>query len=276
MPSIGKFCLYFGSQRLKSGTMIDFDKSKQYTLSIRLSTDGFSFSIYNPIHDNTLSLIEKEIDESMSLTANLKSIFRESEFLTYPYKRVNVIMVSKRFTTIPLEIFEDEQVEIIFDHNHVKRENEIVCYNILKRNNTVVAFGMDKSAHTFLCEQYPEAHFYSQSSPLIEYLSVKSKLGNSRKMYATIQRNEINLYCFERGHLLLANSFECKHTADRIYYLLFVWKQLDFDQERDELHLTGTLTDKEKLVQELRKYILQVFVMNPAINIDLQALLSCE
>ena len=44
--------------------MIDFTKSKQYTLSIRLSTDGFSFSIYNPIHDDSLSIIEKEIDTS--------------------------------------------------------------------------------------------------------------------------------------------------------------------------------------------------------------------
>ena len=58
--------------------MIDFTKSKQYTLSIRLSTDGFSFSIYNPIHDDSFSVIEKEIDTSLSLTANLKAVFHES------------------------------------------------------------------------------------------------------------------------------------------------------------------------------------------------------
>ena len=34
------------------------------------------------------------------------------------------------------------------------------------------------------------------------------------------------------GHLLLANSFECTHTEDRIYYLLYAWKQLEFNQER--------------------------------------------
>mgnify|MGYP000274343757 FL=1 len=55
--------------------MIDFTKSKQYTLSIRLSTDGFSFSIYNPINDNSQSLFEKEVDTSLSLTANLKNVF---------------------------------------------------------------------------------------------------------------------------------------------------------------------------------------------------------
>ena len=95
-------------------------------------------------------------------------------------------------------------------------------------------------------------------------------------MYATFRKDTIDIYCFERGHLLLANSFSCTHTEDSIYYLLYVWKQMEFNQERDELHLTGILSDKEILMNELKKFILQVFIMNPASNIDIQALLSCE
>ena len=140
--------------------MIDFTKSKQYTLSIRLSTDGFSFSIYNPIHDDSLSIIEKEIDTSLSLTANLKAVFHESDFLNHPYKRVNIMMASKRFTIAPLDLFEEGQAELLFYHNHQKRENETVLYNILRKNNVAVIFGIDKSAQTFLNEQYPEARFY--------------------------------------------------------------------------------------------------------------------
>ena len=256
--------------------MIDFTKSKQYTLSIRLSTDGFSFSIYNPIHDDSFSVIEKEIDTSLSLTANLKAVFHESDFLGHSYKRVNIMLASKRFTIVPLDLFEEEQADLLFYHNHQNRENETVIYNILKKNNVVIVFGIDRSAYSFLTEQYPEVRFYSQSTPLIEYFSVKSRLGNSKKMYVSVREEGIDIYCFERGHLLLANSFECFHTEDRIYHLLYAWKQLEFNQERDELHLTGTLPDKEILMNELRKFILQVFIMNPATNIDMQALLTCE
>ncbi len=256
--------------------MIDFTKSGQYTLSIRLCTDGFSFSIYNPIQDLHSSLLEKKIDSSLSLTANLKAVFRESEFLSYTYKRVNILMASKRFTLLPLEFFEEEQAETFFYHNHIKRENERICTNILRKNNVAVVFGIDKSTWQFLNECYPDARFYSQASALIEYFSAKSKLGNSKKMYVAMRNREMDVYCYERGRLLLANSFECKQTADRIYYLLYIWKQQNFDQERDELHLTGTLIDKETLIQELRKFVLQVFIMNTETNIDLQALLTCE
>ena len=103
--------------------MIDFTKSKQYTLSIRLSTDGFSFSIYNPIHNDSLSIIEKEIDTSLSLTANLKAVFHESDFLNHPYKQVNIMMASKRFTIAPLDLFEEEQAELRREYIEAVRMN---------------------------------------------------------------------------------------------------------------------------------------------------------
>ncbi len=254
----------------------DFNKSEQYTLSIRLSTDGFSFSVFNPLGDGETSFYDRTIDESLSITANLKQTFREVEWLNRPYRRVNVLMADKRFTFIPLEFFEDEQAETVFYHNHAKRENELIQYNILHKNNIVVLFGMDKSAHGFLCEQYPNVKFYSQCSPFIELFAVKSRLGNSRKMYANLRKEAIDVYSYERGRLLLANSFKCSTTPDRIYYLLYIWKRLGFEQERDELHLTGALSDKEQLLPELRKFIRQVFIMNPATNLDLQAINSCE
>lgn len=91
----------------------DFNKSEQYTLSIRLSTDGFSFSVFNPLGDGEFSYYDRAVDESFSLTANLKQTFRELAWLERPFRRVNVLMADKRFTFIPLEFFEDEQTEII-------------------------------------------------------------------------------------------------------------------------------------------------------------------
>lgn len=254
----------------------DFNKSEQYTLSIRLSTDGFSFSVFNPLSDGDSSFHDRKIDDSLSLTANLKQMFREVEWLSRPYRRINILMADKRFTFIPLEFFEDEQAETVFYHNHPKRENELIHYNILHKNNIVVLFGMDKSACTFLCEQHPNLKFYSQSSSFITFFATRSRLGNNRKMYAHLRKEAIDVYSYERGHLLLANSFKCNTTPDRVYYLLYLWKRLAFEQERDELHLTGILPDKEQLLPELRKFIRQVFIMNPATNLDLQSINTCE
>ena len=115
--------------------------------------------MFNPLGDGEFSYYDRAVDESFSLTANLKQTFRELAWLERPFRRVNVLMANKRFTFIPLEFFEDEQTEIIFYHNHPKRENETVQYNILHKSSTVVLFGMDKSACSFLREQYPDVKF---------------------------------------------------------------------------------------------------------------------
>jgi hypothetical protein len=49
----------------------------------------------------------------------------------------------------------------------------------------------------------------------------------------------MEVFCFDKGNLLLINSFPCKQTTDRVYYLLYIWQQLNYNQEKDELHLTG-------------------------------------
>ena len=255
---------------------IDFSKSEQYTLSIRLSADGFSFSVLNPLEGDAPWIENHPIDESLSLTANLKRTYREVEWLNLPYRRINVLSAGKRFTFIPLDFFEDEQTEQVFYHNHSPRDNEQVLYNILHASNVVVLFGMDKTAYAFLQEKHPQVRFYSHTTPLIEYFSSKSRLGNTRKMYVNLRKETADVYCYERNRLLLANTYPCTVTADRIYYLLYIWKQLELDQERDELHLSGILEEKELLLSELRKYVRQVFIMNPAENIDLYAIHQCE
>jgi hypothetical protein len=35
------------------------------------------------------------------------------------------------------------------------------------------------------------------------------------------------------------------------------------DQQRDELHLLGTIPEKEEFVEELKKYLKNVYTLNP-------------
>ncbi len=250
-------------------------QSGQNTLSIRLGTDGFSFSILNPLESGSPVPQAYPVDITLSLTANVKRACNEIAAWNLPYRAVNILQGGKRFSPVPLEFFEDEQAESLFYHNHTRKENETVLYNLLQRSGIAMLFGMDKSAYTFLAARFPQARFYSASTPIVEYLSTRSRAGNSRKLYANLHADSMDVYAFERGQLLLANAFTCKATADRLYYLLYIWKQLGLEQERDELHLTGDLSDKGELLPELKRYIRQCFVMNPASHLDLYAITPC-
>lgn len=254
----------------------DFSKSEQYTLSIRLGTDGFSFSITDSPSARELTLHTWKTNETLSLNANLKQAFLELEWLKKPFRRVNVIAASKRFTLVPLEYFEDELAETFFYHNQPDKENETVLYNILHRSSAVVLFGMDKSACNYLREQYNNLKFYSQVTPFMEYITTLNQTGLRHRLYINLRNKAIDTFAYQGTKLLLANSFDCRNLSDFLYYILYLWKQLSFNQETDELYLTGSIAGKEQLTSELKKFIGKVSDMPPTSDLDLKTIITCE
>ena len=114
---------------------IDLSKSDQYTLSIRLSADGFSFSIYNPLGGSDFYFQPYPIHTQHSLAANVKSFLAETEELSLPYRQTNLLIHSSRYTPVPLELYEDEQMDTLFYQNLPRQNNEVILCNILGRSN---------------------------------------------------------------------------------------------------------------------------------------------
>ena len=267
----------------------DLNNSEQYTLSIRLSTDGFSFSIYNPLEGNDFYFRVYPINTQRSMAANVKAFLAATEELRRPYKQINILIHSVRYTPVPLELFEDEQMEKLFYQNLPKQKNEVILCNVLGKTNAVILFSLDKLTHLFLSEQFPNARFFSAVSPQIENLSYRSAQGNNLKLYANLHDRDVEVYAFDKGRLLLTNTYPTSGINDINYYLLGLWQQLDLNQERDELHLIGSLEIRKEVTTCLQKYIRHIFSINPhaefnqsasspieSIPFDIQSLISCE
>jgi hypothetical protein len=260
-------------------TGIDFKNSRQYSLSIRLSADGFSFSIHRPgqAADSPDSFNQSyPIQTSYSLTANLKEMLARTDALQHDYLTTTILVDTARFTTMPQSLFEDEQMEAVFAQNFAPSHNEIVLCNELGESDVVVVFGMDKHAHQWLTERFPDARFFAAVSPLIEHFARLSRQAGGRWLYAHLREQQIEVMAYDHGEPLLLNAFACRLTADRVYYLLYIWKQLGMDAEHDTLHLTGEIREREELLAELRKYVRQVTaepLSHSRIPYDMQTLL---
>ena len=258
--------------------MINCSNTEQSILSMRISTEGFVFAVSNPLGNNDEggALENYPVDVTLPLALNLRQAFSQLKWLERPFRKVNVLLATKRFTLMPVEYFEDDCVETFFYQNHSKEENESVLYNILGNSHAVVLFGIDRSVVEAVQEWQPEARFYAQVSPLIDQFAIKSRLNNARKMYVHVRREYIDVLSYECGRLLLANSYKYGQVTDCIYYILCIWQMLGFDQENDELYLLGGVDEKPDLLTGLKDFIRWVSVMEPAGNMDLQTVVLCE
>ena len=259
-------------------TNIDFTKSEQYTLSIRLSADGFSFSIRHSLNKNDFFFTTYPVNDSYSFTANIKEMIASTEALGHPYQQINILIDTHRVTPVPFELFEDEQAETLFHQVFTEGGNEIILCNILGKSDVALLFGMDKHAHQLLNEHFPHARFFACISPMIEYFTIKSRENNHRHLYTHFQDHVFEVFAFDGGKLQLVNSFQCKQTADKVYYLLHIWQQLGFNQEKDQLWIAGDMDEKEELLKELNRFLRQVNVlpMQEQLPFDIQTLMICE
>lgn len=265
----------------------DFTKSEQYILSIRLSTDGFSFSIFNPEGEKDFIITPYPVNNNYSMTANVKELFASDETFKRRYKQVNVLVDTPRFMTLPLDMFDDEQMETLFYSAFTKQDNEIVLCNVLAKNDIVALFAMDKHTHQLINEQYPLASYYATNSPLTDYFLTKGHNSTNKRLYAYTHHQVLDVCCLDNGKLQLTNSFKVPTPSDTLYYLLYIWKQMGMDAEgKDELFIAGQQNDS--LIAELRKFIRNIYPIYPKaafnrstfaqenVPFDLQTLLICE
>lgn len=266
---------------------IDLKQSEQYTLSIRLSADGFSFFIYSP-EGQKLKFYFYAVNEAYSMTANIKKWISQTEELKLKYRKVNIVVDSNRFTTIPFDVYDDENSEKLFYYNQLPINNEIVLCNILGESNLTLLFGMDKYTHQFLHEQFPQARFYASMSTISELLCKQKEIQIDGTLYAYLRKDKLEIYAFIANKLQLINSYTCQQAHDRIYFILAVWEQLNFCQEKDILCLIGNKRIKEEVIQEVEQYIRNINSLNyedllnqseelpKEISLDLAALICYE
>lgn len=270
---------------------IDFNKSEQYILSIRLSTDGFSFSIYHPQHNQEVYFSASPVNTQRSMAANVKAYLTETEELKHHFKQVNILIHTSRYTTVPLELYEDEQTDLLFYQNLPVQNNEVILCNILGKSNVVILFGLDKLTHLFLTEHFPDARLFASVSPLTEYFSHKCKQNENKRLFALFHPESMEVIGFEKEQLMLLNTFQTSGTNDACYYLLNVWQQAGFDQENDSLyiHCHNQPSQWQDFSTLLQKYIRKLFIINPQmefnssemshikqISFDMLSLISCE
>lgn len=250
------------------------NEKEQDILSIRLSTESFKYAVFNPFQENIPETMTWKTEPSISLTANFKKFLHDKEDLG-GYQKVNVAIESSRYVAIPMELFDDEQAKLIFYHNLPEQENETILYYILHSINVVIIYSIDTSTYQLVLSKYPNAKFFVHICPFIEFFAARSHQGNNKKMYVNLRNDALDIICLDHGRLLLANSYNCRETDDRMYYLMYVWEHINFDQELDEMQIIGNIPEKDQLINKIDKFIRHRYILNNSIEAEIKLVWKC-
>ena len=204
------------------------------------------------------------VKSGISMAANLRAAFKE---MTITAEKTQVLIDGK-VLMMPLEQFQENSGEQFYFHSFPQNSQMSVIYNVLPELNAVALFGINKDVRLVLHDNVAGAAAIHLMSPVWRYLYSRSFTGHRRKLYGYFHDKQLEIFSFQQNRFKFCNTFDALQAHDSLYFLLYVWKQLNLQPEHDELHLVGDIPEREWLVLELKKYLQNSYVINPAVEFN--------
>jgi len=248
------------------------------SLSIQLSSDGFSFCVYDT-EKNTYTSFKHIPFSTKAITPNVllenvKQIFKEEEILKFSFKNITLIHHNELNTYVPQSHFNESLLQRYLENTVKTFDNDFISFDeidTLKANNVYIPF---VNINNFLFDTFGEFTYLHSSSVFLENI-LKSYTISKKEMFVNCTKNDFQLLVLEDNKLILANHFNCTTKEDFAYYILFAAEQLKMDTNQFQLTLFGEITQQTDTFKLLYNYIRNVSVyakLNTHLNKEIKVL----
>lgn len=245
--------------------MQELNHNKQ-RMTIRVGRNTLCFAM--PENDGQTIVYEPFVVKSgVSMAANLREAFKTSDLLLQAPQRARVMMDSD-VLHVPVEEFDEKAIETLHHHAFPGHEQDVVFYNVLPDLNAVALFSINRDLKLVIDDHFQDVRLVTAVSPVWRHLHQRSFTGSREKLYAYFHEKRLEVFCFNQNRFRFCNSFDASRTKDAIYFVLYIWNQLQLDAENDELHMVGEIPGQEAFVAELKKYVSKAYVVNPVADFN--------
>lgn len=239
---------------------------KQPRTIIRIGQQSLAFMSVEGVYE------PYTVKSGMSMAANLREAFRDSEVLAEAGDRVQVL-ADAPVLLIPMEEYDESQTEVLYNHTFPQGNSanglsvssgKVVLSHIIPELNCVAVFSLNKDLRMVINDHFSDVRITPLLVPVWQHLHQCSYTGQSKKMFAYFHDRKLAVFCFGKNRFRFMNEFNATSVADSAYFILYVWQQLAMDHQKDELYIVGDMAEPEGLRDELRKYIRNVFPIKPS------------
>ena len=241
---------------------INLSSSEKYILIFEVSDEKCSFSMYNPVEDGSFFYHEIEKESNEDLLTNLQEFFYANDFLSASYRKTFVVNNTPSFTFIPVNVFDEKRKEDFLEFNLSDNDDKVLVQTI-RKPELVLLHAISGKIFDFFNRSFVNLQIVHHLSPLLSYFSERTRLGNANRLIINLQNKGLDILHFSlSGDFIFANHFKYCHLNDAVYYIFFIWKQLNLNQLKDFIYVVGNSSQKAELIQQLQKYVQNVFLVN--------------
>lgn len=251
---------------------------KSQKLSIQLSSDGFSFCVYNTNTKKYESITELPFTSNISspnrMLEEVKNTFKNNILLHNTYDEVVFIHHNELSTFVPQSYFDQSLLSNYLQNTVKVLDNDFISYDelpLIKANNVYIPF---VNINNYIFDSFGTFTFLHSSTVFLNNI-LKTNDITFKRMFVNVYKNNFQLLVIENNQLILSNCFDYQTEQDFVYYVLFVAEQLDMDPNLFILTLYGNIKETDKTYQLLYHYVRNVSIfatLNPSLGPDISCL----
>ncbi len=225
-------------------------QNNQYSLSIRLNSDGFSLFVYDPSNHLLSTKSVSALLYSLSEEEIIRLFKNETE-CGLNYNLVRIICELNAYCIAPIPLFKHHEASNLLHFQHKEDKKEQVKYNVLKRWDIVNIFAIPRALTGALTDLFPDV---SVEHHLSWFMADKVQLHTETVLYVYVRATMMDVVLLENGSIKLVNSFAYQTTEDIAYFTLRFYDQLGLDSEHCSVRLYNA-ENKTELKKIIRKYV---------------------
>ena len=245
-------------------------------LTIRVGRNTLSFS-YQAGQNPEIAYEPYVVRSGVSMAANLREAFKTSDILltlssdqgTQPWSPLRTrVALDTDVMLVPIEHFDESDMQTMHAHTFPGSSHDAVCYDALPDLNAVAVFAVNRDLRLVLNDHFPDVRLMPVMGPVWRHLHQRSFTGRRQKLYAYFHEQRMEVFAFRQNRFKFCNVFEASRSNDALYFLLYVWKQLQLQPEQDELHIVGDIPGEQDMISTLRRYVQNVYLINAAADFN--------
>jgi hypothetical protein len=244
---------------------IDLNRAHAYRLSIQVSLDGFSFSILDMVRGKFVVLKHYDLSQEYSYDekgAKLRNILGGDTHLQPPFKQTLAMVATRKSTLLPSAYFQEDHLKKYLEYNHDMEEIEEIHYNHLQEINAYNIFSLPSPISNALIDHFGSVSYYHHGIPFLSY-HLQNAPDHKKITGLSVYDHFIDIGIFSREKLHFYNTFQWSAHEDILYYLLYIYKQLELDVSTHELYVTGSTENQRELKKLIDGYIKKSHYQKP-------------
>jgi hypothetical protein len=245
---------------------LDINSTENYELSVQAGPEGLSFCLLDTIRNKYVLLRSFEAEENNYLNATgIDDLIGKDDFLTKRYKKVNIVMSSRKFTMIPAQLFDPGKKDEYFSFNHLAEDGNIILSNRIADPDAFIIYSVLKPFYEVLSERFPGVLPFHHTKPLLNHVAHSRKSVNGNYIHVHVEKEFFNLVIFNHNVLKFCNSFNYRNINDILYYVLNTFRNLDIKQE-ETLCFSGQTEKYDDLSSAFSAYVRNIKFNEPSGN----------